>query len=73
MVFTKNANLEGVIRISTIFLGKVAEQKKLRRLTNGDLAKMTGFQKSTIDALLGGGRWSDRVADAVAMVLKIER
>ena len=31
-----------------LFCGKVAEQKKLRKLTNGDLAKLTGYSVKTI-------------------------
>lgn len=58
--------------IYTLFRGKVAEQKKLRKLTNGDLAKLTGYTKSAIDAFMCGVRESEPIAKAIASVLKIE-
>ena len=58
--------------IYKLFCGKVAEQKKLRKLTNADLAKMTGYSKKTIEAFMCGARESDRIAKALAAVLNIE-
>lgn len=55
------------------FRGKIAEQKKLRRLTNGDIAKMTGYSVSTINAFMAGRRENDKIANAIAKVLDIER
>lgn len=56
-----------------LFRGKIAEQKKLRRLTNGDIAKMTGYSVSTINAFMAGNRENDKIANAIAKVLDIER
>jgi transcriptional regulator with XRE-family HTH domain len=58
--------------IYTLFLGKVAEQKKNRSLTNADIAKMTGYGKSAIDKFMCGVRPSENIAKAIAAVLKIE-
>jgi hypothetical protein len=56
-----------------LFRGKIAEQKKLRRLTNADIAKMTGIPIGTIKAFMCGVRESDRTAQAIAMALNIDR
>ena len=58
--------------IYRLFCGKIAEQKKLRKLTNGDLAKMTGYSKKTIEAFMCGARESEAIAKALAAVLNIE-
>ena len=58
--------------IYKLFCGKVAEQKKLRKLTNADLAKMTGYSKKTIESFMCGARESERIAKALAAVLNIE-
>ncbi|MFR1050956.1 MAG: hypothetical protein ACLSE7_04435 [Lachnospirales bacterium] len=58
--------------IYRLFCGKIAEQKKLRKLTNGDLAKMTGYKKKTIEAFMCGARESEKIAKALAAVLNIE-
>jgi hypothetical protein len=63
----------GVMEIYELFRGKIAEQKKLRRLTNGDIAKMTGYSVSTINAFMAGNRENDKIANAIAKVLDIER
>ena len=55
-----------------MFRAKIAEQKKLRNLTNADIAKMTGYTKSTIDAFMCGVRESEKVAKAIAKALGIE-
>lgn len=58
--------------IFRLFIGKVAEQKKLRDLTNADIGKMTGYSKQTINAFMCGARQSEHVASAIAQALKIE-
>ena len=65
--------MTGVIHIYELFVGKIAEQKKLQKKTNADIANMTGYSKKTIEAFLGSGRQSEKVADAIAKVLRIER
>ena len=62
----------GVTVIYRLFCGKVAEQKKLRKLTNADLAKMTGYRKKTIEAFMCGARESEAIANAIAAALGIE-
>lgn len=61
------------MEIYELFRGKIAEQKKLRRFTNGDIAKMTGYSVSTINAFMAGNRENDKIANAIAKVLDIER
>lgn len=61
-----------VIKIYGLFIGKVAEQKKIRKLTNADIAKMTGYTKNAIDAFMCGKRSSENMAKAIAYVLEIE-
>jgi transcriptional regulator with XRE-family HTH domain len=58
--------------IYRLFCGKVAEQKKLRKLTNADLAKMTGYRKKSIEAFMCGARESEAIAKALAAALNIE-
>lgn len=58
--------------IYRLFCGKVAEQKKLRKLTNADLAKMTGYSKKTIESFMCGARESEPIAKALAAALHIE-
>ena len=58
--------------IYRLFCGKVAEQKKLRKLTNADLAKMTGYRKKSIEAFMCGARESEAIAKAIAAALGIE-
>jgi hypothetical protein len=58
--------------IYRLFRAKIAEQKKLRNLTNADMAKLTGYTKSTIDAFMCGVRESENVAKAIAEALDIE-
>jgi hypothetical protein len=56
-----------------LFIGKIAEQKKIKKLTNADLAIKTGFSVKTIEAFMCGVRDGDKVADAIAKALNIER
>jgi len=67
-----STNMTGVITIYELFVGKIAEQKKLQKKTNADIADMTGYKKKTIEAFLGSGRQTEKVAEAIAKALKIE-
>lgn len=59
--------------IYELFRGKIAEQKKIRRLTDADVAKMTGYKTSTIRAFMAGCRENEKIATAIAQALGIER
>lgn len=72
-VFSLHYRVKGVLTIYEIFKGKIAEQKKLRHLTNADIGKMTGYSSKTIDAFMSGARESDRLAKAIAEALNIKR
>jgi hypothetical protein len=61
-----------VKNIYEIFRGKVAEQKKLRKITDADIAEMTGFTLSTIRAFMCGVRQGEKTAKSIAKVLGIE-
>lgn len=63
----------GVSDIYELFRGKIAEQKKIRRLTDADIAKMTGYTTSTIRAFMCGVRENEKIATAIAQALGIER
>ena len=54
---------------------EVDKQKRLRipKLTNKDLAKMTGFKTSTINKFMSGHEVSENIANALARELKIKR
>jgi len=58
--------------IYEIFIGKVAEQKKLKKLTYADIGKMAGYKPNTISCFMNGFKQSDNVANAIAKVLNIE-
>ena len=64
-------NLGGVT-IYELFKAEIVKQKRLRKLTNADLGKLTGYKQQTIDAFMAGARESENVAKAIAKVLKIE-
>lgn len=53
--------------------GKIAEQKKLRKLTDWDISKMTGLSVATIRAFSCGARETEQTANAIAKALGIER
>ena len=55
-----------------LLIGKIAEQKKLRRLTYMDIAKMTGYKPNTINMFMNGYRQSENVARAIARALNVE-
>lgn len=59
--------------IYELFRGKIAEQKKIRRLRDADIAKMTGYTTSTIRAFMCGSRENEKIATAIAQALGIER
>jgi len=61
-----------VIPIYELFKAEVDKQKRLKRLNNKDLAKMTCFSESTIKSFMCGARNSDAVAKSLARVLDIE-
>ena len=61
------------ITIYELFRGKIAEQKKIRHLTDADIAKMTGYTTSTIRAFMCGSRENEKIATAIAQALGIER
>lgn len=63
----------GVSDIYELFRGKIAEQKKIRHLTDADIAKMTGYTTSTIRAFMCGVRENEKIATAIAQALEIER
>ena len=60
----KNAN--------SLFIAEVKKQQSLRNLTYTDLARLTGFSKSTIDAFMCGVRSGDRIKKALAEALEIQ-
>ena len=60
----KNAN--------SLFIAEVKKQQSVRNLTYTDLARLTGFSKSTIDAFMCGVRNGDRVKKALAEALEIQ-
>ncbi|MBQ4118959.1 MAG: helix-turn-helix transcriptional regulator [Clostridia bacterium] len=58
-----------------IFIADCKREMRLRRMTNGDLAKKTGFKRSTIDAFfadLSGREKSENVAKAISVALGVE-
>lgn len=55
-----------------MFKAEIVKQKRLRKLTNADLGKLTGYKQQTIDAFMAGARESENVAKAIAKVLEIE-
>lgn len=71
LIYTNHVILGGEI-IYELFRGKVAEQKKLRKLNYNELAKMTGCSLASIKAFMCGVRESDRTAKVLAKALNIE-
>ena len=62
---------EGYALKYDLLKGEIDKQKRLQKLTNADLAKMTGYAVNTIDQFMGGSKESENVAKAIAAVLKI--
>lgn len=63
--------------IYEIFKAEVAKQKRLRRLTNADIARMTGYAKRSIDIFMSSGPHksredSQKVAEAISQALGVE-
>lgn len=56
-----------------LFRAEVAKQKKLKRLTDADVARMSGLTIASVRAFMCGARESDRTANAIALALGIER
>lgn len=57
------------------FMADCKREMYFRKMSNGDLAKATGYKKSTIDAFfcdIPGREKSVKVAQAIACVLGIE-
>ena len=52
-------------------LAEIDKQKRLRDITNKDLANATGFALSTINGFMGGKRFSELVAREIRLVLDI--
>lgn len=50
----------------------MAGELKLRKMTYNDLAKKTGYKKSTITAFMNGYRNSKNVAEKIADALKLK-
>ncbi|MCH5323973.1 MAG: helix-turn-helix transcriptional regulator [Eubacterium sp.] len=58
-----------------LFRAEISRVKKLRGLTNKDLANMTGYKQSTIEAFMlnrPGRNASDNVARALSKALNID-
>ena len=56
------------------FQGRITEAKKVKGLNNEDIGKLTGYSKKTIEAFMSErGNKSEKVANAIAKALKIER
>ena len=52
---------------------EIDKQKRLRGLRNADLARMTGYKANTITKFISGHESSERLAEALAKALGIER
>lgn len=52
-------------------LAEIDKQKRLRGLTNYDLAKITGLALSTIAGFMGGRRYSKLAAERLCEALNI--
>jgi len=62
-------------KINELIRAEIAKQKVLQKLTNNDIAKMTGYSCSAIRQAICGTYTgnSEKVTDAIAKALKIER
>lgn len=57
------------------FIAECKKEMRLRKLKNGDLARLTGFKTSTIDAffsVIAGRERSEKVAKAISAALGVE-
>lgn len=58
-----------------VFIADCKRAMRLRRMTNGDLAKATGYTKSSINAFfsdINGREKSENVAKAISVALGVE-
>ena len=58
-----------------VFIADCKREMRLRKMNNGDLAKATGYTRSSIDAFfsnINGREKSENVAKAISSVLKVE-
>ena len=58
--------------IYELFRERIKHAKVDQKLTNADIAKLAGYRPKTVDAFMGGGHASDRVAEAISKALHIE-
>lgn len=61
-----------MLKIFEVFIDKIKHVKVDEHLTSDDIAKLTGYKKSTIDAFMCGSRPSEHVAEAISQALNIE-
>lgn len=58
-----------------VFIADCKREMRLRRMTNGDLAKVTGYTKSSINAFfsdISAREKSEKVAKAISVALGVE-
>lgn len=58
-----------------VFIADCKREMRLRRMNNGDLAKATGYTRSSIDAFfsnINGREKSENVAKAISAALGVE-
>lgn len=58
-----------------IFIADCKREMQLRRMTNGDLARETGYKTSTINSFfsdIAGREKSEKVAKAISVALRVE-
>lgn len=72
-----NVPKKGVMTIYEVFKAEVEKVKRLKHLTNADIARSTGYAKRTIDIFMSSAPRKDRndsqrVAAAISAVLGIE-
>ena len=58
--------------INRIFIAEVKKQLSIRRWKYADLAKATGYTRTTIEAFMIGKRDSENMIKAIATALEIE-
>ena len=58
--------------IYELFREKIKHAKVDKKYTNADIAKLTGYTTSTVEAFMCGARVSDKVARAISKALNVE-
>ena len=58
--------------IYELFREKIKHAKVDMKYTNADIAKLTGYTTSAIEAFMCGARASDKIARAISAALNIE-